>query len=203
MSRAVKNVCSPVVLFLKSLVVTTEDDPLTDYERYVDTLEQQLNNVSVSLSGFRARESAARSELEAELVKVDKVTGRIMECSQEDGMELEQLELLKKQYQQTSLDIGRKLERIERARLKTEREYQKLLSAIHKLMEEGDELKARYYTAEAKHTLYGDISGVTSRDGSSRLDRLLVRTKRMEARAQSFVELSPLDARFDAEINST
>lgn len=195
-----KNLSYRVSLIFKSRFRKKTPDPLNEFEEYILRLERQLNNVSGSLAEFKARESVIRSELKSEQLKIDKVNNKIKSCLAADTMEFKQLSNLKEEYNAQLLELENKLKPAEKNRIRTQQMHKELHNAIRKVMDQGEDLKARYYNAEARQSLYGDSSGISNTDGLSRMDHLLGKVKHMEAQADSFYELSPLEMRIDTEI---
>lgn len=195
-----KNMSYRLSLIFRSHFRKKGPDPLKEFEDYILRLEQQLNHVSVSLADFKAREAVLRSELKSEQIKIDKVRETQKTISDKNSMEYNQLSELENEYLDQQRKLKGKLMQAENSRTQTQKMHTELHAAIQKVMDQGEDLKARYYHAEARQSLYGDSSGITNKDGVSRMDHLLNKVKNMEAQADSFYELSPLELKLDTEI---
>lgn len=187
-------------LVFKSWFHQPEPDPLQAFDTHIKTIEKKTNNLAILLGRARANESVVKSNLHAALNKLDKLKERIATMPQGNSIEKEELVVLKKRYEKEALAIGEKLEKHETKTVDMEKTYNEFRSMVHDLIREGEDLKDRYYLADAAHTIYSDSSGLTSRDGRSSLDRLVEKVIDIESRADAAFELLNKDVRIDMEL---
>ncbi|NOY69107.1 MAG: hypothetical protein GXP53_06395 [Deltaproteobacteria bacterium] len=198
----IKKLSYRVSLLIRSLFKSrsqaVEDDALSAFEAYSIQLEKHLNNVSASLCNFRARESVIRSDLKAAEIKIKKVDEKINSRDNQESLQQDQLIELKSQYHREADDLEQRLSQTVEDKKPIQQSYDELRKAIRNLLDQGEALKGRYYAADAKQTLYGDLSGTSSHNGLSKIDNLLNRVKKIEAQADALLDLAPTAVKIDA-----
>lgn len=188
-----------IVRFVRSLALKKKDEvPLKAFEEHVSHLNNTLNQVTLSLNHFKAREKVLTSDLLSAKSKLKHVDEKLGTKSVASDIEKEQLLILRKQYQLELEAIEHQLRQNQKLKEPVIQSHQELRKSIQKMVDQGQSLKGRFYAAKTSQALYGDHSGATSSDGISKVDALINRVKEMEALADAYFELAPTATKIDS-----
>lgn len=188
-----------IVRFVRSLALKKKDEvPLKAFEEHVSHLNNTLNQVTLSLNHFKAREKVLTSDLLSAKSKLKHVDEKLGTKSVASDIEKEQLLILRKQYQLELEAIEHQLLQNQKLKEPVIQSHQELRKSIQKMVDQGQSLKGRFYAAKTSQALYGDHSGATSSDGISKVDALINRVKEMEALADAYFELAPTATKIDS-----
>ncbi len=169
-----------------------EDNPVDAFLEHGEALERHLNNVAVSLGRLKGNERHLRFELEAALAKVEATENRLRSLADQDEVSRQHLGSMQRRNQQEAIELGRRLEEIEAKKKPIEEAYDELRSVVREALDRRDVLMARVDAAEARDAVYGDVSGVETENGASRIEIVLEHVRRLEAKAEATVELFSL-----------
>ena len=188
-----------IVRIVRSLALKKKDEaPLKAFEDHVNHLNNTLNQVTLSLNHFKAREKVLTSDLLSAKTKIKHVDEKLDTKTAANDIEKEQLRILREQYQTELEAIEHQLRQNQKLKEPVIQSHQELRISIQKMVDQGQSLKGRFYAAKTSQALYGDHSGATSSDGISKVDALISRVKEMEALADAYFELAPTAAKIDS-----
>lgn len=188
-----------IILIFRSILLKQKDEePLNAFEKHVDHLNNTLNQVTLSLNHFKARETVLTSELLSAKEKLKHVDEKLGAESVADDIEKEQLLVLRKQYHQELEAVEHQLRQNLKLKEPVIQSHQELRKSIQEMVDLGQSLKGRFFAAKTSQALYGDHCSATSPEGISKVDALINRVKEMEALADAYFELAPTATKIDS-----
>lgn len=188
-----------IARIVKSIVLKKKDEePLKAFEEHINHLNNTLNQVTLSLNHFKAREKVLTSDLLSAKAKLKHVDEKLDTKSDVNDIEKEQLLILRKQYHIELEAVEHQLRQNQKLKEPVIQSHQQLRKSIQEMVDQGQSLKGRFFAAKTSQALYGDHSGTTASDGISKVNALINRVKEMEALADAYFELAPTATKIDS-----
>jgi hypothetical protein len=171
-------------------------DPLAEFNADMLEVEKKLNNLAVVKARSEAQAALIRSDLQVALDKLDRLKEHT--AALPEGGAGEELDALKREYEADALSLGQRLAACEEKNKSFNLQYQNFRMTARAIMEQGEELKRRYYLADAAQAVYSRQSGLG--EGGVSFEKLLEKVHDLEAQAEAAFELLPPEISFDAEL---
>ena len=171
-------------------------DPLEEFTAYIHEVEKKLNNLALVKARSEVQVSLIRSDLQVVQDKLDRLKEHT--AALPDGGAGEELAALRKEYEAEALSSGQRLAACEEKNRSFDLQCQNFRMTVRAIMEQGEELKRRYYLADAAQAVYSKQSGLA--EGGVTFEKLLEKVHDLEAQAEAAFELMPLEITFDASL---